>query len=116
MFANEEQRSRAVQALLARWPGRFWTDDGPTAEAIEVRDGCSPASGGEQVMVSVAWALWNGEGDAKVADLLRLDPDALGAVAGLLNALNMGSAAIEAWCEAQSRTASGPHVAPIREA
>ena len=105
MFRDEAQRLRAVQVLLARWPGRFWDADGPTHEAFEVRDGCSPASGGEKVIVGVAWALWNAEGDTPVSDLLRLDPEMLGSVAGLLAAMSQSAQAVDAWMREQTARA-----------
>jgi hypothetical protein len=100
VFRSEAQRARACRALCARarmpW---MWTDAGPTEQAIEiVEKNGGPLSSGERIMVLTAWAFWNGDGGATVADVVeRLDGPNLRAIGGLMIALGGGGAAVDQW-------------------
>lgn len=103
MFRNEAQQVKACRALLAGVHlERLWDDQGPTDEAVailEKRGG--PLSHGEALMVSAAWAIWNGSGWASLAETISgpLDDQNLRRLGTLLIALgdSRGSAAIDAW-------------------
>ncbi len=90
MWPSERARNAAILRLLEtahlyspepHLDRHLWGKSGPTDL------GCSwlkrsPLSSGEQLMLQVAFDLWNGMGDAKVADLLStLDERNLRAVA-----------------------------------
>ena len=100
MFRSEAQRARACHALcsMARLE-RLWTSTGPTPEAIALFEaGGGPLSSGEQVVLFAAWAFWNGDCNATLADVIfRLDPSNLRTIATLMLALGQGGHAIERW-------------------
>ena len=100
MFRSEAQRARACRALCrrARRP-EMWTDAGPTEVAIEIMEANGgPLSSGERIVILAAWAFWNGCGGVSFADVIeRLDGPNLRAIAGLMQALSSGGAAIDQW-------------------
>lgn len=102
MFRDDFQKSAVCQALCAR-AGRpsLWTPSGPSRVAEEFLEaGGGPLSHGEKVMLFVAWAVWNGEGDLTLDELVNtLDGKNLELVGSLLVALSGGSAAIDAWLD-----------------
>jgi len=60
--------------------------------------GGGPLSSGEQVVLVAAWAFWNGDRKATLADVIfRLDPSNLPRVASLMLALGQGGTAIKRW-------------------
>lgn len=105
MFRNDRQACLAIRALLATLhPLRAaWTLDGPTEQAVAwLRR--SSLSHGEEVMLRVAFDLWNGDGGAKLADLIGvLDAKRSEAVLGLLLALNRGPRAVDEWIAGYER-------------
>ena len=50
-------------------------------------------------MVLLAYALWNGAGGLRVAELVALDSECLALVGSLFQALSHGPDAIDAWLE-----------------
>ncbi len=78
MWQSEKSRNDAILRLLAPHPAlaRLWHGRagpgvmGPTNLAIEYVEHGSPLSSGEQLLLRVAFDLWNGGGGAKVGDLL----------------------------------------------
>ena len=100
MFRSEAQRARACHALCRKARiERMWTSTGPTPEAIALFEaGGGPLSSGERVVLFAAWAFWNGEGNATLADVIyRLDPSNLRTIATLMLALDQGGHAIDRW-------------------
>jgi len=51
-------------------------------------------------MILLAFALWNGGGGLRVAELVSVDPERLGMIGALFQALSDGPDAIDAWLEA----------------
>ncbi len=100
MFRNDLQTARALRVLLAPLHlDHLWTDEGPTARAIELleQDG-GPFSSGERTMILAAWALWSGKAPTLRFDaLLGLDNANTEALCSLLVVLTHDEAAIEAW-------------------
>lgn len=101
--ASEDQLVRICNVLLASVSkGARWSDGSPTAKALSLRDSSGgPLSSEERVMLLLAWAVWDGGGGLKVADLIAsLDPRRLELVGSLLIAVSKGQAALDAWLEA----------------
>jgi hypothetical protein len=99
MFRDDAQLARACRALLETVRlERLWTDSGPTDEATSLcdRDG-GPLSSGERVMVLAVWALWNGGGALRFADITQLSGKPLEALGSFLAALSSGSIAVDSW-------------------
>jgi len=100
MFRNDLQTARALRVLLAPMRlGSLWTDEGPTARAVELLEQDGGAfSSGERTMLLAAWALWSGNSPTLRFDaLLRLDNANTEALCSLLAVITQGDAAIEAW-------------------
>ena len=100
MFRSEAQLARACQALCRQARiERMWTSTGPTDEAIALFEaGGGPLSNGERVVLFTAWAFWNGDGNATLADVIyRLDATNLRRIATLMLALAQGGLAIDHW-------------------
>jgi hypothetical protein len=99
-FRDDRQGAAACRVLLDRIPGTrgLWTDSGPTPGAVELmkNDG-GPLSSGERVMLLAAFALWNGDGQLSVDDLLRLDGENLQAVGSLLVAMGTPMQPLDAY-------------------
>lgn len=105
MFKDRKQMHEALRLLLAQVAlERLWTDEGPTPEArahllhhaglgVQIADG-PRLSRGEVEVLRVAFDVFNGMGDAKVADLIcNLDVARQRAVFTLLAAVAMGDVA-----------------------
>lgn len=95
-FDNDRQLSEAICAFLSTVAhGRLkdlWGSEGPTSLACDYIENGSPLSHGEQVLLQVAFDLWNSSGKATVAALLDvLDDENLAAVLGLIMAARPGS-------------------------
>ena len=100
MFRNDEQRAVVCLALLDRIGlQRLWTLRGPTEEAQRLlAENGGALSGGERVMLLVAWALWNGSGMLTLAELLQeMDGEHLAAVGTLLSSLSFGADGVDDW-------------------
>jgi hypothetical protein len=102
VFRDDHQRAAVCQILCAR-VGResLWTLTGPSPTAEQLlRAGGGALSHGEKVMLFVAWALWNGEGELTLNEVLNtLDGGNLRMVGELLVAISAGSEAIEGWLQ-----------------
>lgn len=98
MFKSEAQQCFAIKCLLASLNlHRFWTDKGPTRQALDYLEG-SPLSHGEQVLLRCAFDFWNGEGKVTLyRDLGVLDSTRLYKVLTLALAANAGGEAVEEW-------------------
>lgn len=100
MFRDELQTSRALRVLLDTIHlGHLWTDEGPTARAVELleQDG-GVLSSGERTMILAAWAIWSSHGPTLRFDaLLGLDTANTEALCSLLVAVKQGPEFIEAW-------------------
>jgi hypothetical protein len=72
MWASEKAQTAAIITLLSPHPALagLWTDKGPTRLACAFLEHGAPLSGGEMLLLKVAFDLWNGRGKATVADLL----------------------------------------------
>lgn len=86
---TDKEISAAVRYFLGEVAhGRLaslWTEDGPTAVAVEYIQKGSPLSHGEHLLLQVAFDVWNGGGKATVGDLLSvLDDSNLRAVLDLV--------------------------------
>lgn len=102
MFRDDHQVARALRVLLAPLRlGDLWTEDGPTARAVELREEDGAAlSTGERTMVLAGWALWSSTAPTLRFDaLLGLDNDHTEALCSLLVVITQDDAAIEAWIE-----------------
>lgn len=103
-WRTEQQRGDVARTLLRSLHREdLWTEDGPTAKAVELleADG-GPMSSGERVMLLAAFDVWNGQGHARLDEVMySLDPERLRLVASLLLALAEGGAAIDRWLEFQ---------------
>ncbi len=99
MIGDDELLARVCRALCARVRlASAWTLKGPTPLAIAVRDGRSPLSHGEQVMLRVAWSMWSGEGGLTLAELVQvLDVEHTRVVFDLVLAAMTDGRAVEAW-------------------
>ena len=100
MFRDELQTTRAIRILLA--PMRLddlWTDEGPTARAVELLEQNGGAfSSGERTMILAAWAFWNDRASPLRFDaLLGLDDANIEALCSLLVVAGRGPEAIEDW-------------------
>lgn len=95
---DDRQTALVCRALCSRVGLHdAWTIDGPSPAALAVLEGRSPLSSGQQVVVLVGFALWNGEGGLTLVRLLDvLDGDNLRALADLLVALHNADA-VDAW-------------------
>lgn len=86
MWRSERQQCEVIRRLLAPHHALagLWTEKGPTKLACDYLEG-SPLSSGEQLLLQIAFAIWNGHGRATVADLLcTLDERNLFAVCAAL--------------------------------
>jgi hypothetical protein len=98
MWANERARNEAIRRMLGdRTLKRFWTDRGPTQEAMALLEaGGGYLSSVERVMLRTAFDLWNGSGKCLVSDLLdTLDEERLQAVAEAILARDAGGERVE---------------------
>lgn len=77
MWQTDTQASETIIAMLKSVRlDRLWTKDGPTEEACEYLDaGGGPLSHGEQIMLRVAFDLWNSKGKATLDDLVAVLDD-----------------------------------------
>ena len=101
MWTNDAQRCQAILTLLRRARlERLWTETGPTDRACGYIEHGSPLSHGEAIVLQVAFDLWNGNGGARVSDLLEvLDGDRLLDVASLLVELSNSHPDINRWMQ-----------------
>jgi len=100
MWANEAQQCSAILVLLRRVHlADLWTGIGPTQEALDLLEANGgPLSHGQVVMLRVAFALWNGCGDAKVAEVVEvLDGTNLYLVGTLFAELSKSHPNIDSW-------------------
>ena len=101
MFQTETQTHAAIGSLLTTIPGlgRYWTATGPTEEAARVMEGRGEAlSSGEELLLRVAFDLWNGRGGADFGRMFgTLGNEPLAALGSLLVAVTQGPEAIDAW-------------------
>lgn len=115
MFKTEAQQCHAIRMLLSSLNmERFWTEKGPTRQAVDYLNG-SPLSSGEQVMLRCAFDFWNGEGKVTLyRDLLGvLDSERLNAVLTLAMAANAGGDAVGDWIA--KRPAQDTHALATQE-
>jgi hypothetical protein len=105
----EEELSGARSACI----GWRWCSGNPAATHAPLRlvqiilsvqellqAGGGPLSHGEKVTLFVAWALWNGEGELTLNEVLNtLDGGNLRMVGELLVAISAGSEAIDGWLQ-----------------
>ena len=106
MFRSEAQLARVCQALCADVGlARLWTEDGPSDEAVELRDaGGGPLSSGERIMVLAAWDVWNSHGATNLGDVMhRLDGHRLATLGSLLLAVAGGMYAVDEWLRKRER-------------
>jgi hypothetical protein len=98
VFRDDRQLARACRALLASVRlARLWTTDGPTPEALALLEANGgPLSSGERIMVLAAFALWNGSGELRLAEVVAtLDRERMAALCSLLIASRED--AVDAW-------------------
>jgi hypothetical protein len=99
LSVDDVLRCRAIEALLGvAGMGDLWTSLGPTRRARACRtDADLPED--ERVMLSAAWALWDGTGAIRVASIDRLDATWAAALTELVLAFGRGATEVEAWLE-----------------
>jgi ABC-type transport system involved in cytochrome bd biosynthesis fused ATPase/permease subunit len=99
MFKDDQQASLCCRALLRRVRlEHLWEEDGPTKRAVEMIEQGSPLSSGEDLMLRIAFDLWNARGNATVGRVCAvLDDDHTEAVCSLLIARARGGQAIVNW-------------------
>jgi hypothetical protein len=110
VFRSDAQLARVCRALCADVGlAHLWTDDGPSDEAIGLRDaGGGPLSSGERIMVLAAWDVWNSHGSTNLGDVVhRLDGRRLATIGTLLVAVAGGMHAIDAWLAKRNLETSG---------
>jgi hypothetical protein len=99
MFRNDAQLAAVCNAFLRHFgkPPLF-TPDGPTAEAIRMRDEGCPWSSGERAFFRLAWTLWNDDNQVPFMDVIRsLDARSCAVLASFLVAQCDGAEAIDEW-------------------
>lgn len=105
MFRDDTQAHAAIRTLLDTIPklGRFWTDTGPTDEAVRLVEARGGAlSSGEALLVFVAFDLYNGRGGAQLSRVIHtLGNEPLSALGSLLVSLTHGPEAIDTWIATQ---------------
>jgi hypothetical protein len=100
MFRDDRQVARALRVLLAPMHlGHLWTDEGPTARAVELLEQDGGAfSSGERTMLLAASAIWSGSAPTLRFDaLLGLDNTNVEALCSLLVVITQGAAAVDEW-------------------
>jgi len=97
LWLDDMTRARAIKALLASAGlGYLWSAEGPTNLARQ--PGTSEKlTLEERIMLSAAWALWDGSGTLRITDLVCVDERWLDATVSLVMAFGTGQGAIEAW-------------------
>lgn len=80
-----------------------WADDGPTERALTLRDDPGLSTSG-QTLLGIAWAVWNGDRLATVADVLKLDSGNTREIGTLLIALADGGKAVDEWARRFTET------------
>lgn len=100
-FRDDRQACVAIKTMLdaTNLPAirGLWTTMAPTKRAFELLDS-GELSSGELTLLRVAFDLWNGEGGAKVADLVHgLDSRRLHLVTSLMIAMSAGADQVDAW-------------------
>ncbi len=119
-FRDERQAVAACRVLCQRAGLRqAFKDEGPTPRAVAWLEGREPLSGGERTVLRAAFAFWNGNEGASLADALRLDADRLADVASLLSAWNVGALAVDEWIQERDGTVigtgrAGPYAVEVR--
>jgi hypothetical protein len=99
-WRDQHQRARVCQVLcdMAGLPG-VWRSSGPSSAAISMLDQDGQGlEAGPRCLVLAAWAIWNGSGRMRFAELLpALSENELQSVGGLLLEIPNGPEAIDAW-------------------
>lgn len=74
MWKNDAHAcAKILEFLQPAGLAHYWTSDGPTPEACALLDaGIGALSHGEQIVLRVAFDLWNGSGKATVDDLVTV--------------------------------------------
>jgi hypothetical protein len=72
MWKSDAQACEVIRRMLtATHMDDLWGDDGPTKQACKLMEaGGGPLSHGQEIMLRVAFDLWNGGGKAEVQDLI----------------------------------------------
>jgi hypothetical protein len=72
MWQSERQQCAVIQRLLAPHPAiaGLWTSTGPTKLACAYLKHGAPLSSGEMLLLRVAFDIWNGDGKARLDELL----------------------------------------------
>jgi hypothetical protein len=98
MFRDDAQAAK-VCISLCNLVGieNAWNLKGPERLAFRVRDGEDGLSTRERILVRVAWALWNRQGEVQLLELLELDPRRLAIVCALLVAVATHPEQVDAW-------------------
>jgi len=105
MMRDDRQLAAVCKAVCRRIPKdvELWTERGPTDLAVQWAKS-NPLSTGENALLHVAWALWNGSSTskAKFGDVLDgLHDEGLSVVGSLFVAVSEGAGAVDRWIEAQ---------------
>lgn len=100
-FRDDRQACIAVKTLLdaTELPALrgLWTTLGPSKSACELLES-GALSSGELTLLRVAFDIWNGQGGAKVADLVhKLDSRRLHLVTSLMLAMSAGAERVDDW-------------------
>jgi hypothetical protein len=114
LWLDDMTRARAIRCLLATAGiGDLWSIYGPTprARAEKLRGGTG-LSQEQRILLSAAWALWDGSGTLRMLALMPLAPGRLEAVISLLGALSRGPAAVDAWISAHEVRSEHPSSSP----
>ena len=107
LFRNDQQRAAVCQALCEKAGLQsLWTPAGPSERATQLlRQYGGTLSTGEHLMFLTAWAVWNGDGEVLLADLIeRLDSSNLETLGTLLVAFAQDG--IDEWVQEQGRQTS----------
>jgi len=102
MISDEKQLAAVCRVLLDLVGlSHLWTPDGPTEEAVKLRD----ADGGDlegdaRILFRTCWALSRGEGGPTMKEIRELDQTRLVAVGSLMRCLQTGPEAVDSWLRA----------------
>ena len=103
MFRDTQQKAKAIRVLLDQLGlADLWTPDGPTSSACALRSGDLVAlSATERVLLLASFALWEDDGEAKVASVIELfDIGPSAALRELVVAAKTSCDAIDTWIRA----------------
>lgn len=106
MFWDNQLQADAIQAFLNRtghFRGQILFHKGCATDAFfRLYKRRRSLSHGERILLEVALDFWNGQGNARFAELYQLNPTDRNLVFSLYQALCTSPQSVQAWIETQS--------------